>query len=56
MCKDLNSGKLRELEDRKQYQIEISSRFAGLEIFYESEDINKAWENKRTSSPQPKTV
>ena len=32
------------MEVRKQYQIEISNRFAALEILNDSEDINRAWE------------
>ena len=53
MWKDLISGKLSELEDRKQYQIEVSNRFAALEI-YESEDINRAWKNKENTKPSAK--
>jgi hypothetical protein len=30
---------------RKQYQTEISYRFASLENLHDSEDINRAWEN-----------
>ena len=37
--------KQNELEVRKQYQIEISNRFAALENLSDSEDINRAWEN-----------
>ena len=37
--------KLSELEVRKQYQIEISNRFAVLKNFTDSEDINWALEN-----------
>jgi hypothetical protein len=37
--------KLNELEVRKQYQIKISNRFAALNNFSDSEDINRAWEN-----------
>ena len=37
--------KLNELEVRKQYQIEISNKFAALENLSYSEDINRAWEN-----------
>jgi hypothetical protein len=33
------------MEVRKQYQIEISSRFAALKNLNDSEDINRAWEN-----------
>jgi len=40
-----NLRKLNELEVRKQYQIEISNRFATLENLSDSEDINRAWEN-----------
>jgi hypothetical protein len=41
MWKDLISGRLRELEDSKQYQIKISNRSAALGIFCENEDINR---------------
>ena len=41
----LNLRKLNELEVKKQYQIEISNRFAALENLSEDKDINKAWEN-----------
>ena len=37
--------KLYELEIRKQYQIDISNRFASLEYLSDSENINRAWEN-----------
>jgi len=30
---------------RKQYQVEISYRFAALENLHDSEDRNRAWEN-----------
>ena len=40
-----NLRKLNELEVRKQYQTEISNRFAALENLSDSEDINRAWEN-----------
>jgi len=39
--------KLNELEVRKQYQIEIKSRFAALENLNDGEDINRAWENNK---------
>jgi len=32
---------------RKQYQIEILNRFAVLENFGDSEDINRAWESMK---------
>ena len=34
-----------ELEVRKQYQIEITNRFAALENLSNEEDINRAWKN-----------
>jgi len=40
-----NMRKLNELEVRKQYQIEITIRFAALENLSDDEDINRAWEN-----------
>ena len=40
-----NLRKLNELEVRKQYQIEITNRFATLENVRDSEDINRDWEN-----------
>ena len=40
-----NPRKQNELDVRKQYQIEISNRFADLENLSDNEDINKAWEN-----------
>jgi len=42
-----NLRKLNELEVRKKNQIEISNRFAALENFSDSEDINRAWENAK---------
>ena len=51
-----NLRKLNELEVRKQYQIEISTRFAALENLSVSEDINMAWEiikgNIKTSAKE----
>jgi hypothetical protein len=47
--KKFNLKKLRELEVRKQYQIQISNRFAALENLNVSEDINRAWENIKES-------
>ena len=41
----LNLRKLNDLEVRKQYQIEITNRFAALENISEDEDINSGWEN-----------
>jgi len=41
----MNLKQLNELEVRKQYQIEITNRFASLENISDREDINRAWEN-----------
>ena len=41
---------MRKLNDpgvRKQYQIEITNRFAALENVSEDEDINRAWESNK---------
>jgi hypothetical protein len=43
--KTFNLGKLNELQVRKQYQIEITNRFAALENLNDKEDINRAWES-----------
>jgi len=40
-----NLRKLNELEVRKQYQIEITNRFAALENLNGDEDVNRTWEN-----------
>jgi len=40
-----NLRKLNELEVRKQYQIEITNRFAALENLNDDQDINRIWEN-----------
>jgi hypothetical protein len=40
-----NLRKLNKPEVRKQYQINISNDFAGLENLIHDEDINRAWEN-----------
>jgi hypothetical protein len=40
-----NLRKLNEQEVMEMYQIKISNRFAPLEDFNDSEDINRAWEN-----------
>ena len=51
-----NLRKLNHLEVRKQYQIEITNRFAALENVSEDEDINRAWEriqeNIKTSATE----
>ena len=40
-----NLRQLNELDVRKQYQIEITNRFAALENLSDDKDINRAWEN-----------
>jgi len=40
-----NLRNLNELEVGRQYQIEITNRFAALENLSDGEDINRAWEN-----------
>ena len=40
-----NLRRLNELEVRKQYQIEITNKFAALANLSDGEDINRAWEN-----------
>ena len=40
-----NLRKLKDLKDKKQYQIEITNRFAALGNTGDDEDINRAWEN-----------
>jgi hypothetical protein len=44
-----NIRKLKELEVRKQYQIEIKKRFPALENLHKDEDTNRAWENIKES-------
>ncbi len=40
-----NLRKLNELEVRKQYQVEITNKFATLENLSDNKDINRAWKN-----------
>ena len=40
-----NLRKLNELKVMKQYQIEITNRFAALENLIDDEDVNRTWEN-----------
>ena len=40
-----NMRKLKDLEVKKQYQIEITNRFAALGNISDDGDINRAWEN-----------
>ena len=41
-----------ELEVRKQYQIEITNRFAALGNLIDDKEINRAWENIKTSDKE----
>jgi len=41
----MNLSKLNELKVRKQYQVEITNRFAALENLNEDEDVNRIWGN-----------
>jgi 50S ribosomal subunit-associated GTPase HflX len=45
MGERFNLRKLNELEFRKQYQIEMTNRFAALENLSDDGNINRAWEN-----------
>jgi hypothetical protein len=45
-----NLRKLNDLEVRKQYQIEVTNRFAALGNVSEDEDINRAWESIKENS------
>ena len=47
--KRINLRKLNELRVWKQYQTEITNRFAALENLSDDEDINRAWENIKES-------
>ena len=40
-----NLRKLNEPEDREEYQIDITNRFAVLENFNDDEDVNRTWEH-----------
>jgi hypothetical protein len=49
-----NLGMLNALETRKEYQIEITNKFAALENLNEREDIQRAWENIKEKNTQLK--
>ena len=40
-----NPGKLKELEVKEKYQIEITNRFQALENLNVDEGVNRVWEN-----------
>src|SRR5215510_5963872 len=48
-----NLRKLKDLEARKQYQIEITNRFAALENVGDDEDINRDWESVKWTIRTP---
>ena len=43
--KKFNLGKLKELEVKEKYQIEITNSFAALENLNVDEDVHRVWEN-----------
>ena len=43
--KRFNLRRLKDLEVRKQYEIEVSNRFAALRNLSDSDEINRAWGN-----------
>jgi hypothetical protein len=45
--KRLNLKKLNEVEDKEQYRVEMSNRFAALEKIDDNADINRAWKTIR---------
>ena len=50
-----NLRKLNDLEVRKQYQIQISNRFAAMENLNVDEDINRTWKSiKENIKPSAK--
>ena len=50
-----NLRKLKELEVKEKYQIEIKSRFSALENLNVEEDVNRVWENiKENIKPSAK--
>jgi hypothetical protein len=45
--KRFNLKKLKEVEGKEQYHVEVSNTFAALEDFDTEVDINSAWETIR---------
>ena len=45
-----NLRKLKDLEVKEKYQIEITNRFAALENLNVDEDVNRVWENIKENS------
>jgi hypothetical protein len=54
--KRFNLRKLNELDVRKQYQVEVTNRFAALETLHDGKEINRVWksikENIKTSAKE----
>jgi hypothetical protein len=51
-----NLKKLKEIEGKEQFCVEVSNRFSALEDLDAEVEINSAWETKRISKCQPKRV
>jgi hypothetical protein len=52
-----NLKKLNDVEDKEQYRVEVSNRFAALEDLDAEVEINSAWETIRENTKlQPKRV
>jgi len=50
-------SKLNEMEGRKEYQVEMTNRFPGLETLNEDENLNRIWGTlKIISKSQQKRV
>jgi hypothetical protein len=42
-----NIGRLKEVEGKEKYRVEVSNRFAGLEDFDAEVEIERSWETAR---------
>jgi glycine betaine/choline ABC-type transport system substrate-binding protein len=51
-----NVKKLNEGDVKEKYQLTIRNKFAALENLEDSGDINRAWDNIRTSKFRPKRI
>jgi hypothetical protein len=54
--KRFNPKKVKELEGKEQYRVEVSNRFAGLEDFDTEVDIISAWETIRDYQNSAKDI
>jgi hypothetical protein len=45
-----NLKKLKEVQGKQQYHVEISNRFPGLKNLDDEVDINNAWETRRENT------